>query len=220
MYANDFFRTPVGRMVRVSLAGTVLTVVLGCAASITKVDGAVVAESEAIKVTVKDKRPELATLSAGIDTSWGVGKRIDEKLFTQPPLIGFAEALREVLDPALVGAREIELEVSQFDVAMTPSSGRGRGTDVMGSPAAQSQIAMSGGYGVAGALVVQGIANLIERAKAPNQLTLRVKAKLGERVASCEQDGLYVGEAQLADAWTGLLKATARLCAEPYLKKD
>ena len=194
-----------------------IVVLAGCAAPPTQVGGVVTAKADTVKLKLTDKRAAPDALKAEVDTKWGVGKRVDEKAFVQPPITGFAEAVRNAIDKDKVPGGQLDLEVSELDIVMTP--GHGNRADVMGSPAAQSQMSAGGGYGIAGGILAQAFAQVIENAKAPNYLTLRVKGRLGTAPIECEQDGAYSSEDEVTQTWIDLTIGAAYTCTE-HLRKN
>jgi hypothetical protein len=157
-------------------------------------------------VTLVDKRLPVAGRAPEVETRMGVGLRVDEAVFAQPPL----EALGHVLGEALAEDRRAlrgPVEVLALDVVRVPTTSNAFGRTA-GLPAAANPMA-----GVAGVAIVGGIDAAVRTGNLPDVLFVKAVLSYGGKVANCEGSDLFPKSGYAGPAWRTAMRRAGGSCA-------
>lgn len=163
-----------------------------------------------IDARVKDKKVE-----ESIDTSLGVGKRIDEALITPPAMQSFRVLLQEALLSQDYKQGTATISIQEFGVGL--ARGQSARVNVFGNPGAQGAAAGAGLYGVAGMAIVQLFEQARQDSKALNYIATMVKIQFGENRLGCDGVGA-ITDADTSQAWQLSVKRAANDCAAKLLE--
>jgi hypothetical protein len=162
-------------------------------------------------VEIVDARRNTPSLEEKVDTSLGVGDRIDPKIINPPAYDTFKELLQDKLSQRgytrTVGDF-VALET--FDIAYV--QGRGTAQSVAQSPGVAGVAGSAGLYGLAGVVIVQLFENWRANVNAPSQIMTVLKMTHRGRVVACEGLG-YIAKDDYSAALQQSLRSASYECA-------
>jgi hypothetical protein len=164
--------------------------------------------------TIIDARTQRAKAEESIDTSLGVGKRIDEALIAPPPLESFRTLLQEALLTQDHKQGTAAISIQEFGVGL--AKGQSARVDVFGNPGAQGAAAGAGLYGVAGMAIVQLFEQARQDSKALNYIAAVAKLQFGEYRIKCDGVGV-IEDGDVSQAWRRSVRQVANDCAAKLL---
>ncbi len=171
--------------------------------------------STTITFTILDARPQNQKAEESIDTSLGVGKRIDETLISPPPIDSFRTLLHQALLSQDYKQGTASIVIQEFGVGTV--KGRGVAVNVFGNPGAQGAAAGAGSYGLPAMLIVQLFEQARQDSKAFTYIATMVKLQFGETRMSCDGVG-SMSDANASQAWQLSVRRAATDCAAKLLE--
>jgi hypothetical protein len=204
---------------RRAVAGLSIVMVAGCATPpppqgpLQRIEGRLV-DREVPHLALRDRRPAPQRTSADagaleIATPLGVGRRLDESVFAQPPLEALDQVLAEELANDGVHLQQ-PVDLLALDVATI------RGGPLSRNRARQTVLPVLGpihpAAAVAAALVVVAIDQPRPEPEALTSLYLRAVLAHRDVQSVCEGSGTFTQNAEAADAWRAAVWEAIRSC--------
>jgi hypothetical protein len=206
-------------VVRVFLGTLLLGLMTACASppKIERLQGESLSSIAAMTTTftIVDARPQNKKFEESIDTSLGVGKRIDDALISPPPIDSFRTLLQEALLAQDYKQGTATISIQEFGVGL--AKGQSARVDVFGNPGAQGAAAGAGSYGVAGVAIVQLFEQARQDSKAFHYMVAVAKLQLGEYRINCDGAGV-IEDADASQAWRRSVRQAANDCAAKLLE--
>jgi hypothetical protein len=165
--------------------------------------------------TIIDARAPRVKDEESIDTSLGVGKRIDEALIAPPPVESFRTLLQEALLTQDYKQGTATISIQEFGVGL--AKGQSASVNVFGNPGAQGAAAGAGLYGVVGMAIVQLFEQAKQDSKAHNYIAAVAKLQSGEYRINCDGVGV-IDDGDVSQAWRRSVRQVANDCAAKLLE--
>jgi hypothetical protein len=168
-------------------------------------------------LTILDARPPNKKVEESIDTSLGVGKRIDEALISPPPMDSFRVLFQQALLSQDYKQGEATISIQEFGVGTV--KGRGAAVNVFGNPGAQGAAAGAGPYGLPAMLIVQLFEQARQDSYEPTYIGPVAKIQMGEIRVTCDGFAVF-SEVDASLSWRQSVQKAASNCAAKLLEAE
>lgn len=168
-----------------------------------------IGDGSAPRVVLRDQRRPVAERALEVPTRLGTGLRVDESIFSQPPLEAMAYILQEEVGEQIAGVQG-PVDVLAFD-AVNIGSGLGPARRFGDGPAP-----VMVGPNPAAAILALAVAGAIDIAvrerRYPSRLHVKMVLSYGDKTSTCEGSEVLTETISADQAWRTALRQAGREC--------